>query len=121
NAHYTLPPQHEFLYTFSSYSYLHHPDPPSFPTRRSSDLKRVDACRLPSSLVARRTPSSLLRPPSHATAHRPACPGAASWTPSSVDRKSTRLNSSHLGISYAVFCLKKKKKTDTDRTPHSRK
>src|SRR5437899_5202059 len=28
------------------------------------------------------------------------------WRP---DRKSTRLNSSHLGISYAVFCLKKKK------------
>src|SRR5262245_44234908 len=28
-----------------------------------------------------------------------------------VDRKSTRLNSSHLGISYAVFCLKKKNKT----------
>src|SRR5262245_66562594 len=27
-----------------------------------------------------------------------------------VDRKSTRLNSSHLGISYAVFCLKKKNK-----------
>src|SRR5437899_6262125 len=29
--------------------------------------------------------------------------------PSLRDRKSTRLNSSHLGISYAVFCLKKKK------------
>src|ERR1035441_10724542 len=29
----------------------------------------------------------------------------------STDRKSTRLNSSHLGISYAVFCLKKKKKS----------
>src|SRR5205814_3559510 len=29
---------------------------------------------------------------------------------STLDRKSTRLNSSHLGISYAVFCLKKKKK-----------
>src|SRR2546426_5529389 len=28
-----------------------------------------------------------------------------------IDRKSTRLNSSHLVISYAVFCLKKKKKT----------
>src|SRR5438445_4046712 len=28
----------------------------------------------------------------------------------SVDRKSTRLNSSHANISYAVFCLKKKKK-----------
>src|SRR2546426_7302116 len=31
------------------------------------------------------------------------------------DRKSTRLNSSHLVISYAVFCLKKKKKTGTQR------
>src|SRR5688572_31430076 len=29
------------------------------------------------------------------------------------DRKSTRLNSSHSQISYAVFCLKKKKKTNT--------
>src|SRR5438445_10561397 len=29
------------------------------------------------------------------------------------DRKSTRLNSSHANISYAVFCLKKKKKKDT--------
>src|SRR5205814_10582062 len=33
-----------------------------------------------------------------------------SKVPSRKDRKSTRLNSSHLGISYAVFCLKKKKK-----------
>src|SRR2546430_11689489 len=31
-------------------------------------------------------------------------------TPSRADRKSTRLNSSHSQISYAVFCLKKKKK-----------
>src|SRR2546430_12250217 len=31
------------------------------------------------------------------------------------DRKSTRLNSSHSQISYAVFCLKKKKKTQEDR------
>src|SRR5437870_9039465 len=30
--------------------------------------------------------------------------------PTSSDRKSTRLNSSHVAISYAVFCLKKKKK-----------
>src|SRR2546430_12743731 len=30
----------------------------------------------------------------------------------SIDRKSTRLNSSHSQISYAVFCLKKKKHTD---------
>src|SRR5262245_64988655 len=33
-----------------------------------------------------------------------------------IDRKSTRLNSSHLGISYAVFCLKKKKEECTNRT-----
>src|SRR5437870_11324906 len=42
--------------------------------------------------------------------------GAQSWASSSqgprgddADRKSTRLNSSHVAISYAVFCLKKKK------------
>src|SRR5262245_64915772 len=35
---------------------------------------------------------------------------------SSTDRKSTRLNSSHLGISYAVFCLKKKKKNTNNET-----
>src|SRR5205814_7553615 len=33
------------------------------------------------------------------------------------DRKSTRLNSSHLGISYAVFCLKKKMCLHLKRTP----
>src|SRR2546426_7266957 len=32
-----------------------------------------------------------------------------------LDRKSTRLNSSHLVISYAVFCLKKKNKSATNR------
>src|SRR3989454_4700555 len=36
---------------------------------------------------------------------------------STSDRKSTRLNSSHLVISYAVFCLKKKKKIKTHRDP----
>src|ERR1039458_9428483 len=33
-----------------------------------------------------------------------------------IDRKSTRLNSSHLGISYAVFCLKKKMKRTENRS-----
>src|SRR2546430_14508372 len=33
------------------------------------------------------------------------------------DRKSTRLNSSHSQISYAVFCLKKKKNTQSEHTP----
>src|SRR5260221_8945180 len=35
--------------------------------------------------------------------------GRAGWSPTGGDRKSTRLNSSHTVISYAVFCLKKKK------------
>src|SRR5947199_7181109 len=35
--------------------------------------------------------------------------------PRGRDRKSTRLNSSHLGISYAVFCLKKKKKKNNKK------
>src|SRR5690242_21577016 len=40
---------------------------------------------------------------------------ADSLTPETLDRKSTRLNSSHMSISYAVFCLKKKK---NQHTPH---
>src|SRR2546422_7197974 len=39
---------------------------------------------------------------------------------SQPDRKSTRLNSSHGYISYAVFCLKKKKKKTTYRRTHRR-
>src|SRR5689334_24810866 len=37
----------------------------------------------------------------------------------SLDRKSTRLNSSHSSISYAVFCLKKKKQKSQKITSHS--
>src|SRR5947208_10819441 len=40
----------------------------------------------------------------------------ASRNRSSTDRKSTRLNSSHQIISYAVFCLKKKKKKNIKKT-----
>src|SRR2546430_17644471 len=38
------------------------------------------------------------------------CSNGAGRTHATADRKSTRLNSSHSQISYAVFCLKKKKK-----------
>src|SRR2546422_6773130 len=41
--------------------------------------------------------------------------GAVSLARPSLDRKSTRLNSSHGYISYAVFCLKKKKSEETVR------
>src|SRR5690606_42126767 len=45
---------------------------------------------------------------SHLAARPPAQTGARSCCRCTVDRKSTRLNSSHVKISYAVFCLKKK-------------
>src|SRR6202521_3408855 len=67
-------------------------------------------------LMIRRPPRSTLFP--YTTLFRSTCisranawtsaPGA-SWASAWADRKSTRLNSSHLRISYAVFCLKKKK------------
>src|SRR5690606_41604027 len=71
---------------------------PPFPTRRSSDLEQgrpaegeagPDACVVRSKGCASET-------------HQPH---------STADRKSTRLNSSHVKISYAVFCLKKKSLT----------
>src|SRR5471030_3446049 len=66
-------------------------------------------------LMIRRPPRSTLFP--YTTLFRSplgsSSPGSgAGWSrafAATRDRKSTRLNSSHLGISYAVFCLKKKK------------
>src|SRR5205085_44858 len=84
-------------FNFAKYSALL--DLPSFPTRRSSDLcsggRAVGSGR---GLLGGRG--------------RPALTSALARTARSVrseDRKSTRLNSSHSQISYAVFCLKKKK------------
>src|SRR5262245_63388078 len=65
-----------------------------------------------------------LRPPSRRAPRRTSTPsrdGSSARARSSArscarDRKSTRLNSSHLGISYAVFCLKKKKKNKRNCT-----
>src|SRR2546422_6105325 len=54
--------------------------------------------------------------PSSRPRTRPASHGSAP-SGSSADRKSTRLNSSHGYISYAVFCLKKKKKNHNERRP----
>src|SRR2546427_891666 len=50
------------------------------------------------------------KPANAAVLHeRPALIQELTWWPPQPDRKSTRLNSSHSQISYAVFCLKKKK------------
>src|SRR5205085_10137795 len=73
-----------------------HPDLHSFPTRRSSDLLIELG---PERLSKDRLIEFMDRPrPVH------------EFNQAILDRKSTRLNSSHSQISYAVFCLKKKKK-----------
>src|SRR5690606_41952759 len=105
----------------SHYSHAPHPDLPPFPTRRSSDLSRRSP-PAPRSAVgpsgspppqARGSPStrsptmfrwmSVVPPP---IVYAKDCRYGPVHTPS--DRKSTRLNSSHVKISYAVFCLTKK-------------
>src|SRR3712207_7751654 len=69
-----------------------------FPTRRSSDLAHGLQVRIRRrESVGARERGEVLQRVAHAQ------------TPRLVDRKSTRLNSSHANISYAVFCLKKKK------------
>src|SRR5205807_10482946 len=83
--------------------------PRSFPTRRSSDLSfRTSAgARFPRSGLALtfRTPHTAFR--TRGGQGRDEKPHPLPLV--QQDRKSTRLNSSHLVISYAVFCLKKKK------------
>src|SRR5437868_10635586 len=78
---------------FFFYYYRHHQDLHSFPTRRSSDLASIDRRRGLS-------PEYKAGPP--------AGDAEGGHFLGLADRKSTRLNSSHVSISYAVFCLKKK-------------
>src|SRR5690349_23501499 len=80
--------------------YDDHRDLHSFPTRRSSDLAAL--CDRRPTDDGRAHPRNPLAQTGRHLAHLRA------------DRKSTRLNSSHVEISYAVFCLKKKKKQSHD-------
>src|SRR5438552_9274974 len=83
-----------FFFQYSGY----HRDLHSFPTRRSSDLVYRLAYRLAGDdeLAREFTQDTFVRAFERLDSFR-------------GDRKSTRLNSSHQIISYAVFCLKKKK------------
>src|SRR5690606_40332120 len=89
----------------------HHAHSHSFPTRRSSDLLGQPNCSTmvaaaPETIVAAVPSKKMIMSPSTAGARRG--PTAHWMTGRWEDRKSTRLNSSHVKISYAVFCLKKK-------------
>src|SRR5205085_11765728 len=90
-----------------------------FPTRRSSDLRRS---RRPSASrrgCAFRPVITLVSADSSLQeVRRNVCLCELNAHPRrEVDRKSTRLNSSHSQISYAVFCLKKKKTNDHREKP----
>src|SRR5690606_42058515 len=106
---------HLFFLFFLLLVFVDSPHLHSFPTRRSSDLPllpRSGGHSGRSVLAVRRLDGVPLLPGQRRTflaLHHPGlrwlCPGLCA----ARDRKSTRLNSSHVKISYAVFCLKKKK------------
>src|SRR3712207_9286923 len=78
---------------------------------RSDDVARRDPARQPLSLQQNVRPAPAVRfEPRVACRRRPLGPRLQTLREHPPDRKSTRLNSSHANISYAVFCLKKKKK-----------
>src|SRR5207302_7938428 len=108
------------LSLYSSLCHLAHRALHSFPTRRSSDLGPLRAAAVAEGGPARRQRA---RDHDRRPQARHRCPdahgerggfsgleGQCSRRERWGDRKSTRLNSSHVKISYAVFCLKKKKK-----------
>src|SRR5207247_10699359 len=104
---------------FSSYALASLPELHSFPTRRSSDLPVAMGRPYPHRSfggVNELMPIMRMRPddeaalmPNRVGADQNAVVGRRLRFSSLADRKSTRLNSSHEWISYAVFCLKKKK------------
>src|SRR5699024_11220395 len=106
----------------STYSLLHSPPPPShpppFPTRRSSDLPNKPSAKTQAKLPAARVAECMRGCSQPGLAVDRNHPSRASFKAFNSlvghnftqDRKSTRLNSSHVSISYAVFCLKKKNK-----------
>src|SRR5690606_40687442 len=105
----------------SYYSSCYHRDVHSFPTRRSSDLIKehvqVKGISCLESRNIKFVPQKIKgrQHVLHIIFNSKGLFGAVFLvmnvsSPCGIDRKSTRLNSSHVKISYAVFCLKKKNK-----------
>src|SRR5690606_42092702 len=94
---------------------------PSLPTRRSSDLDRIVALAAVDAVVAAAAldgvvAGACLDDEVHRHRRVDLDAVAAVAGAHGQDRKSTRLNSSHVKISYAVFCLQKKSRTRVE--PH---
>src|SRR5699024_12585487 len=98
---FVLPRSHPSL---SLSSFVHVPSPPHIYTLSLHDALPISSTSWCRRGGTSRTDRSRLFSPSRRPA--PQSPGAA--PAERPDRKSTRLNSSHVSISYAVFCLKKK-------------
>src|SRR5439155_24566118 len=116
SAHPQSHPQPLLIYPHSSHCPPHHLSPAIFffidpPTTGIYTLSLHDA------LPISRAPHELVHGGRAARALRRA-PGAAPL-PGDRDRKSTRLNSSHVAISYAVFCLKKKRRVRRNFRPRT--
>src|SRR5438132_10035550 len=86
----------------------------SFPTRRSSDLRHPirQLAGMPLNRAAEAGEVAGVKRLQHQHGREPFAPGPPLLH---RDRKSTRLNSSHTVISYAVFCLKKKNNNVTQQ------
>src|SRR5699024_12776328 len=108
----SISPSSLFFHRSRHHRHLH-----SFPTRRSSDLNDQD-CK-PRFHISLK----YIIVPFHSCIHSCADQSTSArkilyrMPLAGLDRKSTRLNSSHVSISYAVFCLKKKKKNTNRRRP----
>src|SRR5207249_11754382 len=102
------------LLIFFFHPSAHPPALHSFPTRRSSDLDRVhessEACDGARLVYSQRRRADHLVGAMKQIPRSSVVAGGVRGAPFDGDRKSTRLNSSHVSISYAVFCLKKKNK-----------
>src|SRR5699024_12558673 len=105
-----------YMYLLRATHYHHHPSPlQSFPTRRSSDLSTI--AKLQEEIISLKQQEEKFKKQVNSQQRKLSrlkeLFNSVDYTiknfmTTDIDRKSTRLNSSHVSISYAVFCLKKK-------------
>src|SRR5207253_6475493 len=111
----TPPPSHASIFPHGT---IHPPPPTLFPSptlfRSPSRAVRASVGKPTRRSVHRAASSPARAPGAEAGLARRSAKRGGGLVVGGEDRKSTRLNSSHVAISYAVFCLKKKKKRMND-------